>query len=110
VWGPDSLEFRPTRWLKSDGYSAEMITPPRGSFIPWGVGPRLCPGIKTSQVEFTTVMTTLMRKCQVSAAPRAGQTMEQARKHLYKTAMDSSQSLALQLHKPGDVYLKWERR
>ncbi|OAQ85151.1 cytochrome p450 domain-containing protein [Purpureocillium lilacinum] len=42
-WGNDAGDFRPSRWLtlNSDGTEAELITPARGTFLPWSGGPRM---------------------------------------------------------------------
>ncbi|MFJ1551937.1 cytochrome P450 [Streptomyces sp. NPDC088246] len=50
---PDPLRFDPDRWLP------ERPQPPRGAFIPFGVGKRMCIGDQFSLME-TTVITTLI--------------------------------------------------
>lgn len=45
TWGVDVLGFNPTRWLDPTG-KHELITPQKGTFLPWSAGPRVCPGMK----------------------------------------------------------------
>ncbi|KAI4911676.1 hypothetical protein J4E90_006493 [Alternaria incomplexa] len=49
TWGSDALSFNPARWLQPDTTEPTLITPAQGTFMPWSVGPRVCPGQKMSQ-------------------------------------------------------------
>lgn len=79
-WGADPLEFRPDRWIPSasqangsqpkradtgngsyDYQSESLVAPTPGTFLPWTGGPRVCPGKKFSQVEFTRVILGMFR-------------------------------------------------
>ncbi|KAK5936727.1 hypothetical protein PMZ80_010990 [Knufia obscura] len=64
-WGPDSEAWRPSRWIEQDSDTGKesLKDAPEGTiFVPWTVGPRVCPGKKFSQVEFTgTILTILSR-------------------------------------------------
>ncbi|KAF1813264.1 cytochrome P450, partial [Eremomyces bilateralis CBS 781.70] len=71
-WGQDSYAFRPSRFVltptetKPNGWIVEgdknndgtekIMHPPSGVFNPWSMGPRICVGIKFSQVEFVAVL------------------------------------------------------
>ncbi|KAF3941686.1 hypothetical protein ABW19_dt0209551 [Dactylella cylindrospora] len=62
----DEFTFRPTRWINAEASGTEnaqskMFQPPRGAFVPWSMGPRVCPGQKMAQVEFTAILLTLLR-------------------------------------------------
>ncbi|KAH7379157.1 cytochrome P450 [Phaeosphaeria sp. MPI-PUGE-AT-0046c] len=57
-----SMEFDPARWLQSTSLSHN--TP---GFYPWGSGPRICPGMKFSQVEFCAVIVSVLARCKLSA-------------------------------------------
>jgi cytochrome P450 len=67
---PEPNEFQPERWL-SDG-ETRKIRHPR-SFMPFGSGPRLCPGRSLALLEIKTAMAMVCRNFNVS---RAGQTGE----------------------------------
>jgi cytochrome P450 len=68
IWGSDVLQFRPDRFVVSSdkpvpagwmehgsGVDGEekLVTPPISHFSPWLLGPRICPGMKFSQVCFS---------------------------------------------------------
>src|SRR5271156_6880238 len=112
TWGDDALIFRPTRWLTDDSTISQSspILMPRGTFLPWSVGPRVCPGQKMSQVEFVAVFVTLFRRCRVEPALSGGESMEEARQRLIEITKDSQPRLTLQMNRPRDVILKWTRR
>lgn len=61
----DEYRFRPTRWL--DPETGALFHPPRGSFLPWGGGPRVCPGQKMAQVEFTSIILRMLANCRIEA-------------------------------------------
>ncbi|GKT86482.1 cytochrome P450 [Colletotrichum tofieldiae] len=114
TWGPDALDFKPARWLQPASGEADaapqLMTPPRGAFLPWSGGPRMCPGQKMSQVEFVTVIATLFRKCTAEPVPKKGESMEQARQRLLALTQDSQPIVTLQMKRPKDVHLRWTRR
>lgn len=109
TWGDDSLVFRPSRWLSVDSTldNPQLITPERGTFLPWSGGPRSCPGQKMSQVEFVSVIATLVSKCKVVPVELDGEDTAKARERLTKVMEDSETRLTLQIKKPEEVYLKW---
>ncbi|KAH8668662.1 cytochrome P450 [Xylariales sp. PMI_506] len=112
VWGPDYAVFRPSRWLTPESTlgDSHIVTTYKGSFVPWGGGPRVCPGMKMAQVEFTAVMSTLFRKCRVEPVVRAGETPQDARENLINQTEDSAQKISMQMKNPGEVVLKWYKR
>lgn len=95
VWGADVDEFRPTRWINDAG---QVVTPAKGTFIPWSGGPRICPGMKMSEVEFVGTMATLFRhaRCEPMQEGRLQQQME-----------DSISKLTLQVRELREVQLRW---
>lgn len=116
TWGTDSLSWRPTRWFGEStsetrkGSTAQTFTStPRGSFIPWADGPRVCPGQKFAQVEFVSVMATLLGQYRVKPVLEAGQSEEQGRRGLLAMVEDSAIfAITLQMNRPGKVALQWE--
>ncbi|OAG42898.1 hypothetical protein AYO21_02849 [Fonsecaea monophora] len=89
-WGPDSMEWKPSRWITRNAEGKEVLAdPPQGAlFAPWLAGPRICPGKKFSQVEFVAVLVGLLRKYRVGLKVRRGQTKEEAQDSLLKAIYD----------------------
>ncbi|KAJ9656997.1 hypothetical protein H2198_004597 [Neophaeococcomyces mojaviensis] len=58
----DELAFRPARWLVPNSNEQKIWTPPKGTYLPWSAGPRVCPGQRMAQVEFVAVMFTLFSR------------------------------------------------
>ncbi len=114
-WGDDSLEFRPTRWIAppaADGsvVGNGLITPEKGSFLAWSSGPRMCPGQKMSQVEFTAVIAGLFHRHSAETVVYDGETPDLARERLRGVLLDSSPRLTMQMNRPRDVHLRWTKR
>jgi cytochrome P450 len=106
IWGADVSQFKPSRWLNDSG---NLITPPKGTFIPWSGGPRICPGMKMAQVEFVATFTTLFRSTRCEPLRAGEETDKEARKKLENIMADSVQKLTLQVRDPKAVKLKWIR-
>ena len=51
---PDPGEFRPQRWLSGAG-------PASGSYFPFALGPRFCPGSQLALTELTVILGTVLR-------------------------------------------------
>jgi cytochrome P450 len=119
-WGDDSLEWRPSRFIKSSDSVAtkgnplddeKFITPARGTYLPWSGGPRDCVGRKFSQVEFVAVMASVFRDWRVDPVLADGETPEASRKRvLDQIEMDSAPVLLLQMLHPERSPLTWSRR
>lgn len=68
----EALEFQPERWLKEDDVTARGASPKRIS-MPFGGGPRLCPGRYLALLEIKMVVSMLFRNFQlIEVAPRGG--------------------------------------
>ena len=113
IWGSDAAEFRPSRWINAPLSASEPATlkkMPRGTFLPWSSGPRVCPGAKMAQVEFTAVMYEIFQRCKVHPIARAGESKDQARERLLAEMKDSAPRISLQMNHPEEVQLQWTRR
>jgi cytochrome P450 len=66
---PDEHLFRPSRWINPPGSQHPLFQPPRGAYVPWSAGPRVCPGQKMAQVEFTAIFLTLFRRHRIEVMP-----------------------------------------
>jgi cytochrome P450 len=110
TWGEDSLIFKPDRWIPTQskvGEAIELIQPAKGTFLPWSSGPRICPGQKMSQVEFVSVVSTLLRKTTVEPIVMQNEGIGEARKRVLATARNSAPILTLQMKHPEDIRLRW---
>ncbi|KLJ12860.1 hypothetical protein EMPG_09453 [Blastomyces silverae] len=105
IWGADASEFRPSRWIDDSG---QLLAPPKGSYLPWSSGPRICPGLKMSQVEFVATMATIFRSARCDPLPIAGiEKPEALRQRLQQLTQDSISKVTIQIRNPGDVELQW---
>lgn len=119
-WGDDSLEWRPSRFIKPSGITStteigfdeeEFIPPNPGTYIAWAGGARDCVGRKFSQVEFVAVIASLFRDWRVDVALADNETPEMARKRvLNQIETDSAPVLLLQMLHPEQSPLSWSRR
>ena len=115
-WGADSLVWRPTRWILARPGTAPalareyLLTPPKGAYVPWSEGARVCPGKKFGQIEFVAAMVALFRKHRVEVVPEKGEGEEEARERALEVVRDSSIVLLLQMRKPESVGLRWVER
>ena len=109
------MSFRPDRWIyKATGTTdldhEEMAPLPVG-YLPWGVGPRSCPGKKFAQVEFVAVIAHLFRRHRVRAVlEQPGETMEAVKKRIFGVLEDSALELTTKMNHPEKVKLLWEEQ
>ncbi|KAM7212893.1 Cytochrome P450 [Rhypophila decipiens] len=122
IWGPDSHDFRPSRWISQSpehnpGKPGQEVhfTPEKGTYLPFSGGPRVCPGMKMAEVEFVAAMVRIFSR--VSAEPvclpkENGEleTMEQARERTYMVASTTQQRITTQMVNPEGVILRWVKR
>jgi len=109
-WGNDSLTWRPDRWISTaqSTEQEEIIEPTPGSFIPWALGPRNCPGRKFAMVEFVAVIVCLFRSHRVEPVLLEGESRAQAAKRLYDIVEDSDVGITLKMRHPEKFNLRWE--
>ena len=62
-WFPDPDAFRPERFV------AEAEPPPRGAYLPFGTGPRVCIGQHFAVLEMTLVAALLLQRYQLHTVP-----------------------------------------
>lgn len=117
TWGPDSHSFRPSRWLLDPSAEpgtatiSNIKTPVRGSFVPWSAGPRACPGMKMSQVEFVSVFMTLFGLYRCEAVRKHVDETDEEVKARCEAIMENSQpKLTLQMIRNQDLKVKWIKR
>lgn len=117
-WGPDSDEWKPSRWIRTahgdgDGSSIidreYLITPPRGTYFPWSESRHVCPGKRFAQVEHVAVMAALFREHRVAPVLETGEDEAAARRRVQGVAEDCEMRLLLQVRRPEMVGLVWKR-
>lgn len=103
----DEFDFRPTRWIDPSSDGTQLFKPPKGIFVPWSAGPRVCPGQKMALVEFTAIFLKLFSKHRIEAVPlktAAGvETRAQMERRLDERMKDSISILTLQMNDVYDV-------
>lgn len=97
----DEWQFRPSRFVNRPGSSQPLFQPPKGTYIPWSAGPRVCPGQKMAQVEFTAIFLTLLRQHRVEAVSLPGETRTETDVRLDRTMHNSMSILTMTMK---DVY------
>ncbi|KAI0387356.1 cytochrome P450 [Hypomontagnella monticulosa] len=110
-WGADSLEWKPSRWIKAAAPGEEELDlHVRGAFIGWSEGTRDCPGRKFSQVEFVATMAVLFRHWRVDPVKLNGESIDAARKRVVDLIKnDSGAVLLLQMLHPERAPLVWRK-
>ncbi|PSR79355.1 cytochrome P450 [Coniella lustricola] len=113
IWGSDSLEWRPSRWIKANSGppgNEELIVPSDGSFLGWSEGARNCPAKKFSQVEFVATLAILLRDWHVDIVPESGESLVDSQKRVMDLIEnDSGAVLLLQMLHPERVSLVWSK-
>ncbi|KAH7304458.1 cytochrome P450 [Stachybotrys elegans] len=113
-WGPDSLTWKPSRWIKSNApglENEEFDLHTRGAFVSWSMGARDCPGKKLSQVEFVATMATLFRDWRVTPERKKGENLDAACKRVLNLIeADSGYVLLLQMLHPEKAPLVWTQK
>jgi cytochrome P450 len=67
---PDPLAFKPERWLSDAGapQPAAALADAHRAFLPFGAGPRFCPGRNLAMIEIKHVLATIARHYTVARA------------------------------------------
>ncbi|EOD51415.1 putative cytochrome p450 protein [Neofusicoccum parvum UCRNP2] len=116
-WGPDSLDWKPARWIekgpegaaeKLEGLGESMRAPVKGSFLPWGDGPRVCPGRKFSQVEFVAVVASVLWRHRIEVVPdaAAGEGFAEAKARILDVMGDVAEGSTLFMKHPERVRVR----
>ncbi|KIX96201.1 uncharacterized protein Z520_07979 [Fonsecaea multimorphosa CBS 102226] len=121
-WGPDPTTFRPDRWIVPKGEetaatagagegSPSLFQPLPGSFVPWNAGPRVCPGKKFSQVEFTRVIFSLFANgSRVELVPEPGESEQATNARILRVVSQAKVEVTLKLVDAERVKLRWTRK
>ncbi|CAN8106460.1 unnamed protein product [Discula destructiva] len=106
----DEDAFRPSRWINPPGSTHTHFHPPKGTFLPWGGGPRVCPGQKMAQVEIIAVLLWILDKYRIAASPGPGETQVQAEKAFEASLDDVTWGGISQLTPNENLNLKFIKR
>lgn len=120
-WGDDVDLWRPTRWIKTipDSNNAGnsifdrecLVSPPRGSFMPWSDGDRVCPGKRYSHVELVGALTALFADgWRVEPVCNEGESMDAAKERTKDVIKDSGVPFLVEMLHPERVGLRWVKR
>lgn len=100
----DETRFRPSRWVvQSKDGSQSIFTPPRGTYCPCSGGPRICPGQKMAQVEYTAIFLKLFKKYKIHAVARENESREDVERRLEHKLTEAGPVLVLQMKGIFDV-------
>ncbi|KEF51793.1 uncharacterized protein A1O9_12130 [Exophiala aquamarina CBS 119918] len=119
TWGSDAKAFRPSRWLvdasvqpgDSNATILNVKTPARGTFLAWASGPRACPGMKMSQVEFVSVFMTIFGQYRCEPVRiHDDETDAQVEARLEEVLQHSQPKLTLQMMRNKDLKVKWIKK
>ncbi|KAG6006383.1 hypothetical protein E4U21_007114 [Claviceps maximensis] len=95
----DEHAFRPSRWLNPpDRGNRRIYNPPQGSWLPWSMGSRACPGKNLSRVEYAAIMLALLQRYRLEAVPLPGEGQAEVAARLDATLRDSSCQSVLQMN------------
>jgi fatty acid omega-hydroxylase len=67
IWGDDCLEFKPERWLSSDGKKIEV--PDSYRFVAFNAGPRICLGKDLAYLQMKSIAAALLLRHRISVVP-----------------------------------------
>jgi cytochrome P450 len=119
IYGHNVESFRPDRFIddsnsKSEHVNSKIKSFGKGTFLAWSAGPRVCPGMKMSQVEFVSVFMTIFRRWRVELVRKdvggRRETVEEARERAREAMRDSQSRLTLQMNRPREVKVRFVER
>ncbi|EXJ77289.1 hypothetical protein A1O3_10447 [Capronia epimyces CBS 606.96] len=110
-WAPDPLTFRPSRWISPADERGEddvWLQPVPGTFVPWNMGPRVCPGKKFAQVEFTRLVFGLFADgTRVELVQQEGETGQAAKARVLGVVNRAKLEVTLKMVDAETIALRW---
>ncbi|KAH7081478.1 cytochrome P450 [Paraphoma chrysanthemicola] len=101
----------PTRWIQPGSKMAdEQLLSNNKAFFGWGAGPRVCPGQKFAQVEFTAVLATILTKYKVVPAAKDDLDEDTAREKIAKLIRGSNAHMVVQFAEPEELWMRLVER
>ncbi|RYN62852.1 hypothetical protein AA0118_g5274 [Alternaria tenuissima] len=121
---PDPITWNPKRWIQPHlsettkkalpaTLAAEELKHATGGsgFVAWGTGSRICPGMKFSQVEFCSVLSTVLKGTRVETVCGEDEEVNTARQKVMDILKDScADPLLLHVRQPEKLELRIFKR
>ncbi len=106
-WGPDVLEWRPSRWIVEPGSlgGEQLMEPRKGVYFPWSDGPQNCPGRKFAEVEGVAALAVLFGKHKVEIVKDPGESAEAAKRRTLQCVNDVDLEVLLRMRDADRVKL-----
>lgn len=81
-------------------------------FAPWASGPRICPGMKFAQVEFTAVLGTVLKRAWIAPSVKGGGGGGEAAAKKVEALLRDSHHIGatISMKRPEDLWLKVSKR
>jgi cytochrome P450 len=92
---PEPERFRPERFMPG---APEL---PRGAYLPFGVGPRVCLGQHFATLEMGLIAAMLLQRCELALPTDAPAALPRARLHITLRPVEPVQLLLRQRHRAG---------
>jgi cytochrome P450 len=113
IWESEAHVWDPTRWIKHDGeacFENEALLPDttRG-FLGWGLGQRVCPGKRYSQVELVAALALLFRESRVEPVTD-DKSSNQARLRMIAMAQDLAFRMTHEIRHGDKIQLEWKTK
>jgi cytochrome P450 len=115
---PEALLWKPSRWISSPSNSPSLsvkleeeiiVTPAKGTYIPFSDGPQNCLGEKFAKVEVVAVLACLLKIHRVGIVTNVGESSESAKKRALRCVEDCDWELLLRMRNPDQVKLAWRK-
>ncbi|KAL1595032.1 hypothetical protein SLS60_009717 [Paraconiothyrium brasiliense] len=113
--------WNPKRWITSTSPTGQSASSDRSTlqnekllhmeqgFAPWASGPRICPGMKFAQVEFTAVLSTVLKRARIAPSVKGGEDGSgmTAKTEVEALLQDSHHiGATVSMKRPEDLWLK----
>ncbi|KAF2028267.1 cytochrome P450 [Setomelanomma holmii] len=103
----DAEKWNPKRWIQTaDRIADEQLMANNKMFFGWGWGPRICPGQKFAQVEFTAVLATILTNYKIVPAAKDHVSPDEAKAGIEKLIRGSTASMAVNFTDPDDLWVR----
>lgn len=110
-WGDDVNEFKPQRFVGKSASGEEVLSVPEDRmYLPWIMGPRVCPGKKFSQVEFVGIVAQLLEDYRIEVDQKPGETPAQAQDRLRGVLSEKYFNVSAYVKRPEAAGVRLVRR